>query len=718
MNPHLFLTGFALLTAQVWAADLVLTDRTDGKTPSVLAYNLGHFFPGSNAADWWRFSGATGARAFFSPSGFETKATPPPHDAKVSDLEDFLAARDALMADPLDELYINWTELRAFFSNVMPSMNRMTIDYALQNILPLSPDFLVQMNMLPGDFPIEGPEDWRGKWRFWRSYFSFAYYYASTYGMERFAMQNEPNHPHTFVVPEDWLVRAALAADAAEAAVSAANRTHDLDLRAKMYVPKLAGGILSIPGGAYARYGRPILQAWGRDFLGRETGRPLYYAYAQQPYDHAPDIFAHGVGLMKKHVAKDLAEGMPFPKIALTEFNVHTARNFDSMGETLDSPEKFTRLGMILGELMRAGLDEFYLFKFALTPSPSTGWTYPFKKNGMFHVDNDHEPHNYGNPTRAANVYRLFIRAFQPGRDQIQLTLTDAGALRAYASRDPLTGSMWIFAVNPGESQPLNVDLFPWTQSLVGTALVEEVGDENGGEVVAVAPLRRGRLEGLVIPPASVWLIHLPGALSSAEWMEIEVDADATVISGEHRERNFGDEPRVVAVNDPGDASGRKAAYFRFQLPDVDPERVFAAVVDFPVRRIGSGLAQAQVFLSTHSDWEESELSWSTSPDLRQHHPPGPRIVNQVVQGQGDTVFIAGQLHSRSDDFVTQTLDVSDLLRERMNRSISFLVAQEPRWDVNAAFMEMDGDLQTGGLEFASKEQTDVRPARIRLLVK
>lgn len=607
-------------------AEISLGLRTQGPTPSVLAYNLGHFHPGSNAADWWRFSGATGARAFFSPRGFELKAKAPPHDAAVTDLESFLDARERLQADPLNERYINWTELRRFFQTVMPSENRMTIEYALENILPLSPDFLVQMNMQPDDFPVAGPDDWAGKWRVWRSYFSFVYHFASAHGMERFAMQNEPNHPHTFVEPDEWLMRAALTADAAERAVDTANRLRGTELRAKMYVPKLAGGILNIPQGAYASYSRPILQAWGRDFLGRETGRPLYYAYAHQPYNHAPDVFAH---------------------------------------------------------------------------------------------DNDNVPHNYGGPTRAADVYRLFIRAFRPGRDRLALDLRQSGALRAYASRDPETGSIWIFAVNPANAQPVNLDLFPWAQTLAGHALVEEVSEKRGGEVVAVRPLEKGRLGDLTIPSESVWLLHFPGA-DSAAWVDVGVEADTRVVCGNHCGENFGAEYAVQVANDPNDASERSVGFFRFQLPDIPPERVLAALVEFQARLTDAeaGHAQAQVFVSTVSDWEESSLTWSSSRVLRQNVPAGSRIPNRVVQGQGDKVFVAGQVNVTSAEFDTVSLDVTDLLRERGGEALTLLVAQEPRWNVHDGFPDMNGDIQGGGLEIASREQNQVPAARLRLLLR
>src|SRR5262245_61414258 len=72
------LTHFAFLSLLVFSASLVnaastLTLQTNklGPTPDILAYNCGHFVPGSNTRDWWRYSGTTGARLFITASIIE-----------------------------------------------------------------------------------------------------------------------------------------------------------------------------------------------------------------------------------------------------------------------------------------------------------------------------------------------------------------------------------------------------------------------------------------------------------------------------------------------------------------------------------------------------------------------------------------------------------------------------------------------------------------------
>ncbi|HVV00833.1 MAG TPA: hypothetical protein VHH88_05685, partial [Verrucomicrobiae bacterium] len=79
--PYLHARAWSILTltALLFAAALVVAPSSVravgtviiqtnivGVTPSVLAYNAGHFCPGSNTRDWWRYSGTTGARVFLT----------------------------------------------------------------------------------------------------------------------------------------------------------------------------------------------------------------------------------------------------------------------------------------------------------------------------------------------------------------------------------------------------------------------------------------------------------------------------------------------------------------------------------------------------------------------------------------------------------------------------------------------------------------------------
>ncbi|MCD8483606.1 MAG: hypothetical protein LR015_13695 [Verrucomicrobia bacterium] len=64
------------------AARFTLTNDVDREAP-LLAYNLGHFWPGSNTVDWWRHSGVAGARIFLTPAHFNVTGSARPGEELV-----------------------------------------------------------------------------------------------------------------------------------------------------------------------------------------------------------------------------------------------------------------------------------------------------------------------------------------------------------------------------------------------------------------------------------------------------------------------------------------------------------------------------------------------------------------------------------------------------------------------------------------------------------
>ena len=90
------------------AATLTVQTNKLGVTPTLIAYNSGHFYPGSNTRDWWHYSGVSGARVFLTASLIEPGDDIPGRGDGVTDQATFLSRKAALRADPLNPSYINW----------------------------------------------------------------------------------------------------------------------------------------------------------------------------------------------------------------------------------------------------------------------------------------------------------------------------------------------------------------------------------------------------------------------------------------------------------------------------------------------------------------------------------------------------------------------------------------------------------------------------------
>src|SRR6478735_5260500 len=113
------------------AVTVGLSGGVAGKTPEIVGYNSGHFMPGSNTADWWRFSGVNGARIFSTPTTVEASDDLAPWGDGVGSQTTFVARRDALRANPLSTSYINWPYIEGRYQNSQTSgSNNINLKYA------------------------------------------------------------------------------------------------------------------------------------------------------------------------------------------------------------------------------------------------------------------------------------------------------------------------------------------------------------------------------------------------------------------------------------------------------------------------------------------------------------------------------------------------------------------------------------------------------------
>ncbi len=697
------LLGASLFPAA--AAELTITDEAAGPTPQVLAYNLGHFLPDSNAADWWRYSQANGARIFISPAHFREAVAPdaPP----VSSRGSFLAQRSALRADPYASPHILWPVLSNRFDTLLEGNNRILPSYALGQIHQRGGRILAQINLFEDTFPIASENDWAGKWKAWLVTYAMAFHMAREFHAERFASHNEPNHPHTLIEPAQWLMRLRLASDAVQCAIDDVNARYEKKLQAVFTAPTTAGGL----GRAFEAYGKPAAESVFTDFLGQTLpDQPILQQYAYQSYNRSPTQFAEELASLRTSVHSALPPGAPPLRFAITEFNVHTGRTYDGLPESSDTLAKAATLGGILCRLAEAGLDEFYLFKFAMSQYAGH---FPVQKNGMLFADNEHLPHFYGTMSRSAEAYRLFCKGFQPGRELLRRTGGDA--LHTLAARDPRSGILYLYSANESEeSVPLVIDLGPLALPPGSLALIEEVGPHRSGLVRSIETLNESRLAPGNQPGLSTWLIQIhPGPFHNRSPGEAVTTLpalhDAMVRDGEWASTSFAHEPRLHVRNDPANPSGRSAAFFQFRLPeDWNPEQIAWAVLALPAKASeGNDAVHAHLYGIDQHDWESGSIAWNTAPGLRIGAPAGGQIRHRVVEGAGETAHILGQLQA-GGDWSLQQIDVTDYLRRQASGRASFMVVQDPRWDI---------DIRVSSLPTSHEDlpREDVQPSGLHL---
>jgi len=683
------------------AASLTVATNVLGPTPEILAYNSGHFFPASNTRDWWRYAGVNGARVFISPSEVEFSDDLAPVGDGVTSQAGFLARKAALRADPLNTSYINWPYfLNRYESNDLYPNNHIRINYALGAMHQLGIRICAQITASESRLPITGPTDWGGKWELWQHYYAQAFYLGREFDVERYQMFNEPNHPNANgLTQENFLMRLQLASDAIQSALQDVNALYGKSLAANVLAPVTSGSAASSYTGGW---GALVVTNRHVDFLGQtDPAFWLVHTYDYHQYNSSPSGFGGDLATLNGLLTSAMAPEPRFPT-AISEFNVHTGATFDGLTETLDSPVKYSRFGAILVQLMANRCNELYAFKFSQTEY--TG-NYPVAKNAMHYVDNSNSPYQVGGVTQAGEVYRLFNKAFGVGRDRIN-TVKGSGTsgFEVHSSHDAAADCYRLFSVNDTASAvPIDMVLNGLEVPVGNRVLLEEVSEASHGGGVLWSVLDGGKTVSAVQPANSVWLLTAPAYAQAPEQILAATD-DAEVRDGSNKNNNYGSAAALTARNDPVNTANRSAAFIRFELPAINPTDIEFAVLSLQASTVSaSATVQAHVYGLNETNWTEGAITWNNAPNLRDNVPAGNLIANGCVEGAGDTARILGQVVASSTAPGEKLVDVTDYVRSRSSAALTFLVSQDPRWDVTLPSLAA-GDTQPDGLRILSKE--------------
>ena len=653
---------------------LTLKSTGSSPTPAIIGYNHGYFTQGGNARAWWEYAGVNGVRIFIDPSQTEPTDDLAPWGDGVSSDATFESRKAALRADPLNSTYINWT----YFTSKLDDRS-----YALGQYRDMGIQIMVQCTALESILPITSSTDYAGRWELWQHYYASAFYYARYFDVTRYQMFNEPDHPNAGgITTTEWLLRLQLASDAIKCAISDVNSRYGKSLQAIVAAPVTSSQ-------TYSPWGNTAVDNRHQNYRGVVSST----IWNMQRYDYhqynstASNAYQTAISLQSS-ITADMTGETPFP-LCLSEFNVHTAANFDAIPETLDYPEKYARFGAIVCELAKTGLDEMFCFKFAQTDD--SGSTYGVKKNGMHYVDNDNSPNNHGGVTKAGEVYRLFNKGIAPGRVMKDYTRASDGSIDSLdlrTSYDATTKKYFLFSVNESSNTiPISVDTSAWNIPANNRVLLEEVSEgrhgsgRTWGSVTADKTLFDGTVNLWQQPPNTVWLWTIPSKAQQAE-ETVTVAEDTMVKDGSNAGTNYGTSTSLLVRNDPTNNANRSAAFFKFNLPPIYLPDIQLAALCLRTRANPSGTAQGYVYGLDNNTWSESTLTWTNAPNLKKGKSAGNTIADRVIDGEGTNAHILGQLVATTTTPSEKIIDVTDYLRSQPNRVPSFLITQDPRWDV------------------------------------
>lgn len=692
------------------AATLTVSPQITGTTPQDVGYNAAHFMPGSNAADWWRYSGVNAARFFVTPTTIEPALTSPATDG-VATFAQFVGRRAALRANaanpsqPLDSQFIDWPALLDRYENAtFTGVNRYRVNHAFRALRAQGVHLLANINGSLANFPIAGESDWGGRWNLWRHYYAQAFYLGREFGVRRFIMFDEPNLPGGGMPFADWHERLRLVADALQAAHADLHARYGIALATELMAPVT----ISATGSSLADWGVPAVQRRHETIDGSFLPEWLnFQTYSYQYFGTTASFYFNQATTVRNTIAENMPGEVPFP-VANTGFNVGTGAALDASTLTLDDAEHYARLGAILVRLTEAAVRHLYLYKFGQTVRE--GGNYPVMKNGTHYCDNatSSATNNYGGITQAGEVYRLFARAAAGARPRLQLVHDAGPEFHALATFDAEAGEFRLFLVND-DSAPVSLqfDLTALGIPHANRAFIEEVSEKVRGAIALTAPINTGVIAARQMPAKSVWLVSIPLAgrepLGGANSLLVAGLDAVTLADGAARLQTGA--TNSLQVRSDGTIAGRRVTLVRVPRPPGDVRSWQRVMLSLHVRTLGAGAAQAHVYGLADSNWSSATASWATlAPALRQFVPAGNQIAHNIVANHADAARIVGQLAADSTTPAEALIDITAFARAHASsETLSFLIAQDHRWDVDVRFLPtVTGDTQPTGLAITS----------------
>lgn len=690
------------MVSPVSAATLTVQTNKLGSTPSILAYNSGHFYPGSNTRDWWRYSGVNGARVFMSPSEIEPSDDVAPVGDGVSSAATFLGRRAAIRTNQFNPAYINWGSFsNRYETNDLYPNNHIRPNYTFGEMRKLGIQICAQITASQSRLPIADTNDWDNMWELWQHYYVQAFYLGRVFDVERYQMYNEPNHPNAGgLTITNHLIRLQLVSDAVQLAIADVNALYGKTLSPKILAPVSAGSADS----AYPGWGESVVTNRHRNFLNQiNPDFSLIHVYDYHQYGSSPSAFGTDLSQLNSLLFAEMSPEPRYPT-AISEFNTRTGATYDMMTETLDTPSEYARFGAICVNLMANFCDELYCFKFSQT-SRDAPTTYPVQKNAMHFVDNTNAFYNVGGITRGGEVWRLFNKAFATGRDRLNVVKgSGATSLDVSASFDSAARRYYVFSANStASSMGLDIDLSALSLTTSNKVLIEEVSESAYGSVKLWTNLPVSKIISGTQPANTVWLLSVATNIPQTE-LTVTASDDAEVRDGSNKANNYGALTTMTARNDPTDTANRSAAFVKFQLPTNSLAKLEYAVLSLQAATATvNTTAQAHVYGLTNNTWSQGAITWNNAPNLKDNVTAGVTIAKAVVEGQGTNSFILGQLVTTATTAGEKMIDVTAYLRGLSGTNVTFLIAQDPRWDVALPSLDT-GDTQPDGVKILTTE--------------
>ena len=478
-----------------WAeppAKVAVGEKVLGSTPQILGINTGEMPEGCAFPEWIRALGVNGARLRLNVAPAKES------DEKISSLSDLEREARRLRSAAKQETPKLWTHPSKLAASSLEALREADIDLLATITCPFS-----YLLLQP-----DGKTNWSLAWCYWQAYYAEAYQLARQHQVQRFQLFNEPNHRESAkLTQEEYSARMAIGSDAIQAALADAGRDGGAKLEPLISAPCSAG--ISV----FTKTGKPDARddkiGWGelsmRDRHLRMNGKSdsnyaQFQQYAVQHYSANPVTWLEQLEKLYGLIQKANG-GQPLP-VVMSEYNIHTARDFAKRATTMDSPEEFPDIGSMAVAIAESGLQELYFFRMTLSKNFDDGGV---KKNGIHHVNESGSVPEITGTARAAEVVRLATRALQGAQERVEARVT--GGVRATATRTKEETHLLLARTNAAANAGVEI-AFPRS---IGSSLLtwETVAESSFGSVRILTNSIGQKDVKLELPGFSVGLLNV-----------------------------------------------------------------------------------------------------------------------------------------------------------------------------------------------------------------
>ena len=485
----LVLFFFPVLLQADESSRVTIQDKVVGKTPQIIGINTGEMPADSAFPEWVRALGVNGAR-------LRLNADPDEGDPKkISSFSQFESNARRLRSSAKQETPKLWQHPSKLAAPPLRALRGDGIELLATITCPFA------FKLLQAD----GKTNWANAWKYWEAYYAESYQLATQHQIRRYQLFNEPNHKESAkLTQEEYSVRMAVGTDAIQAALADVGKDSGVKLEPLISAPCTAG--ISV----FNQTGKPEARddkiGWGELSMRyrhlridgkNDSAYTQFQQYAVQHYSANPVTWLEQLEKLGGLVRQANA-GRNLPMV-MSEFNIHTARDFAQRNTTLDSPEEFSDVGSMGTAIAESDLEELYFFRLTLSKNLDGEGV---KKNGVHHVNEDGRTPEITGTTRAAEIIRLAASTLRNQRDVLETKAS--GGLRAATTRQ--NGDLRVLLARTNATTKPEVDI-ALPNSTSGSLLTWEIVTADAFGTTQI--LDNSRAIRVSLPSTSVGLLSI-----------------------------------------------------------------------------------------------------------------------------------------------------------------------------------------------------------------